>query len=79
MCCTRLTAASASAAVIVWPCSLDSLNGKHGLAHVISTDCQGIIKSLSDDVLKVRVHAGYESAGGGRRKAPPGGRASRLE
>jgi hypothetical protein len=37
----------------VWPRLLDGLNGKHGLAHVISTDCQGIIKSLPDDVLKV--------------------------
>ena len=37
-----------------------------------------IPKSLPDDVLKVRVHASYESAAGGKRKAPPGGRASKL-
>ncbi len=30
-----------------------------------------IPRSLPDDVLKVRVHAGYESAAGGKRKAPP--------
>ncbi len=30
----------------VWPCSLDSLNGKHGLDHVIPTGCLGIPKSL---------------------------------
>jgi hypothetical protein len=43
---------------------------------VIPTGCLGIAKSLPDDVLKVRVHAGYESAAGGKRKAPhklPGG------
>ena len=52
-------------------CPLDSLNGKHGLAHVVLTGCLGNFKSLPDDVLKVRVHAGYESAAGGKRKAPP--------
>ena len=46
----------------VWPCLLDSLNGKHGLAHVILTGRLGIPKSLPDDVLKARVHVGYESA-----------------
>jgi len=25
----------------VWPCPLDSLNGKHGLGHVVLTGCQG--------------------------------------
>ncbi len=33
----------------VWPCPLDSLNGKHGLDHVILTGRQGIPKSLADD------------------------------
>ena len=43
----------------VWPCSLDSLNGQFRLAHVILTGCQGILKSLPNNVLKVfRVHAG---------------------
>ncbi len=55
----------------VWPCPLDSLNGKLGLARVVPSDCQGIPKSLPDDVFKVRVHVGYESAAGGKRKAPP--------
>ena len=55
----------------VWPCLLDSLNGKHGLAHVVLTGRLGNPKSLSDDVLKIRVHADYESAAGGKRKAPP--------
>jgi hypothetical protein len=54
----------------VWPCLLDSLNGKHGLAHVVPTGRLGNSESLPDDVLKVRIHAGYESAGGGKRKAP---------
>jgi len=38
---------------------------------VIPTGRLGNPKSLPDDVLKVRVHAGYESAAGGKRKAPP--------
>ena len=38
----------------VWPCPLDSLNGKHGLVHVVLTGCQGIPKSLADHALKVR-------------------------
>ncbi len=32
-----------------------------GLAQVILTGCQGIPKSLADDVLKVRVHAGMRT------------------
>ncbi len=40
----------------VWPCPLDRLNGKYGLAHVVPTGCQGIPNSLPDDVLKVQVH-----------------------
>ena len=55
----------------VWPCPLDSPNGKLGLAQVILTGCQGIPKSLPDDVLKARVHVGYESAAGGKSKALP--------
>jgi hypothetical protein len=42
----------------VWPCSLDSLNGKHGLDHVVLTDCLGNLKSLPDDVLKAQVNVG---------------------
>ena len=45
----------------VWPCPLDSPNGKLGLAQVILTGCQGIPKSLPDDVLKVRVHGGMRA------------------
>ncbi len=32
-----------------------------GLAQVILTGCQGILKSLPDDVLKVRVHVGMRA------------------
>ncbi len=45
----------------VWPCPLDSPNGKLGLAQVILTGCQGIPKSLPDDVLKVRVRVGMRA------------------
>ncbi len=41
-----------------------------GLAHVVLAGRLGVLKSLPDDVLKVRVPAGYESAAGGERKAP---------
>ncbi len=41
------------------------------LVRVIPPGRLGNPKSLPDDVLKIRVHAGYESAGGGKRKAPP--------
>ena len=34
----------------VWPCLLDSLNGKHGLAHVVLTGCLGVLKSLPDNL-----------------------------
>ncbi len=50
----------------VGPCPLDSPNGKLGLAQVILTGCQGIPKSLPDDVLKVRVHAGARPVAYGR-------------
>ncbi len=40
------------------------------LVRVIPTGRPGNPKSLPDDVLKVQVHVGYESAGGGKRKAP---------
>jgi len=45
----------------VWPCPLDSLNGKHGLTHLIFTGCLGVPKSLPDDVLEVRVHVGMRA------------------
>ncbi len=35
----------------VWSCQLDSLNGKHGLAHMVLAGCLGIPKSLPDDIL----------------------------
>ena len=40
----------------IWPCPPDSLSSKHGLAQVVSTSCQGILKGLPDDVLKVAAH-----------------------
>ena len=40
------------------------------LARVVSTGRLGNPKSLPNDVLKVLVLAGYESAAGGKRKAP---------
>ena len=55
--------------VHVWPCPLDGLEGKPSLVNVILASCLGVLEGLPDDVLKVRVHAGYESAAGGKRKA----------
>ncbi len=43
------------------PDPLDSPNGKLGLAQVVLTGCQGIPKSLPDDVLKVGVHVGMRA------------------
>ncbi len=40
----------------VWPCPLDSPNGKLGLGEVVPAGSQGIPKNLPDNVLKVRVH-----------------------
>ncbi len=77
--CIRLTAASASEAVISGRCPLDSLNGKHGLAQVIPTGCQGVPKSLPDDVLKVRVHAYMRAQPAAKEKPHPrGGAKARL-
>ncbi len=56
-----------------WPCPLDSLNGKHGLAHVVPTGRLGNRKSLPDDVLKVRVHAHMSAQPAAKEK--PRGRA----
>ncbi len=42
-------------------CPLNSLNGKHGLAHVVLTGCLGNLKSLPNYVLKVRVHEGMRA------------------
>ena len=52
----------------VWPCPLDSLDGKLGLAHVVLAGCQSILKSLPDDVLKVRVHGGMKARISAKRK-----------
>ncbi len=49
-------------------CPLDSPNGKLGLAQVILTGCQGIPKSLPDDVLKVRVHGGMRARSDAKEK-----------
>ncbi len=45
----------------VGPCPLDSPNGNLGLAQVILTGCQGIPKSLPDDVFEVRGHVGIRA------------------
>ncbi len=42
--------------------------GMLGLAQVILTGCQGIPKSLPDDVLKVRVHGGMRAQFGPKGK-----------
>ncbi len=48
----RSTAANAPEAGMSGPCPLDAPNGKlGGLAQVILTGCQGILKGLPDDVL----------------------------
>ena len=39
-----------------------------GLAQIVPTDCQGIPKSLPDDVLKVRVHAGMKEQAAAKEK-----------
>ena len=52
----------------IWPCPLDSPNGKLGLAKVILTGCQGIGEGLSDDILKVRVHVGMRARPGANEK-----------
>ncbi len=52
----------------VWPCLLDSLNGNHGLAHVVPTGRLGNPESLPDDVLKVRVHVGMRARSGAKEK-----------
>ena len=41
----------------VWPCQLNGLYSKHGLAKVFPTGCQGFSKGTSDDVFKIQVHA----------------------
>ncbi len=64
-CRTKLTAARASEAVMS---GRDSPNGKLGLAQVILTGCQGIPKSLPDDVLKVRVHGGMRALSAAKEK-----------
>ena len=55
----------------VWPCSLDSPNGKLDPTQVIPTGCLGIPKSLPDDILKVRVHADMRAQLVAKEKAPP--------
>ncbi len=64
----KQTTASASAAVMSGRARWGSLNGKLGLARVVPTDCQGILKSLPDDVLKVRVHGGMRARSGAKEK-----------
>ncbi len=45
----------------VWPCPQDSLNGKQGLDRVALTGCLGTLKSLPDDVFKIRIHTGIRA------------------
>ncbi len=52
----------------VWPCPLDSPNGKLGLAQVIPASGLSIPKSLPDDLLKVRVHGGMRARSGAKEK-----------
>ena len=52
----------------VWPCPLDSLNGKLGLAQVVLTGSLGILNGLPDDVLKVRVHVGMRAQAAAKEK-----------
>ncbi len=52
----------------VRPCPLDGLGGKLGLAQVVLTGCQGIPKSLPDDVLKVTVLGGMRTPSGVKEK-----------
>ena len=42
----------------VWPRQMDSLYGKLGLANAVIAGCLGILESLPDYVIKVRVHEG---------------------
>ena len=60
---------------------LDSLDGKPRLAQVILTGCQGIPKSLPDDVLKVRVHVGMRARAGaeGKPRRGDGARSKPIE
>ena len=55
----------------------DSPNGKLGLAQVILTGCQGIVKSLPDDVLKARVHVDMRARISAKRKPHRWGSARR--
>ena len=53
----------------IWPCQLDGLNGKHGLAKLFPTACQGFPKGASDDVFKVQIHAAQPGLGVGHNVA----------
>ena len=44
-----------------------------GLAQVILTGCQGILKSLPDDVLKVQVHVDMRAQAAAKEKPRYGG------
>ncbi len=74
---TRLTAASASKAVMSGRACRTVRTASSVWLRVILAGRSSIGESLADDVLKVGVHAGYESAIRGKRKAPPE-RGSRL-
>ncbi len=56
----------------VWPRLLDSLNGNHGLAHVVPTGRLGNPKSLPNDVLKVRVQVGMRAQPAAKEKPRAG-------
>ncbi len=55
----------------VWPRLLDSLYGNHGLAHVVPTGRLGNPKSLPNDILKVRDHAGMSAQPAAKEKPRP--------
>jgi len=53
----------------VWPCQLNSLDSKHGLAKLFPTACQGFPKGASDDDFKVQIHTALPGLGVGHSAA----------
>ncbi len=52
----------------VWQRLLDSLNGNHGLAHVVPTGRLGNPKGLPDDILKIPVLADMRAQAAAKEK-----------
>jgi hypothetical protein len=55
----------------VWPRQMDSLYGKLGLANAVIAGCLGILESLPDCVIKVRVHEGMRAQPAAKEKPRP--------